>query len=222
MEQIGEHAWRPEATRGSHTFLLQAEENWILIDTGYPHETARLIAELETKTRKLDGIFLTHHDFDHIGGAARLQKRFGAPVCLHSLDIPFFHGARKEPRGKNAAGLLSRLTAGTPHNLLPLEKISGEKIEWFWMPGHTPGHCIFRFEDLLFTGDLFANPGEPENMWKYHEDFAETGKSLAKTAEMTASVFCPAHGELLPATKGSRERLADLAAALTAHGPRKR
>lgn len=218
MEQIGKHIWRPQTTKGSHTYLVQAGQNWVLIDTGYPHQAGRLITELETKIRRLDGILLTHHDFDHIGGAARLQKRFGAPVYLHSLDIPFFHGARKKPRGKNAAGLLSRMLAGTPDNVIPLEKVDYPGITWFLMPGHTPGHCIFHFDDVLFTGDLFANPDRPENMWKYHGDFAAAGASLAKAARLDAAVFCPAHGEILRATDTSRILLAHLAAELSASG----
>lgn len=137
----------------------------------------------------------------------RLQKAFGAPIYVHTLDQPYFDGARKVPERKRAGDALLRVVTGKPQRLLSMEEMDIPGFEWFPAPGHTPGHTVFRFQRVIFSGDLFSNVGRPENMWKYHGDVDRAGRSLIAAAQMEGDLFCPAHGEPLEASPEAREEL---------------
>lgn len=221
MKQFARDVWSLISTPDPHTFLINTDGKWVLIDAGYPWQAKRLLREIQTMTKHLDGILLTHHDLDHIGALGLLQREMGAPVYVHSLDRPFFDGARKLPARKNTMGKVAGLFSRRPKDIRLLEDSPFEHIQAVWMPGHTPGHTIFQYRDLVFAGDMFFNRAGRglENLWQYHGDFQQTADSLEQLAAIQNVTWVPSHGVPLAASPESSESLRQLAKELRAGRP---
>ena len=74
---------------GVNCYLVRTDAGHVLVDTGSPGKRRRLVRELERagcKQGDLRLIVLTHGDFDHIGNAAHLRRRFGARIAMHRDD----------------------------------------------------------------------------------------------------------------------------------------
>lgn len=162
-----------------------------LIDPG--DEAERLIALVRASGASLEAIWLTHAHIDHIGAVAGVRRVWGVPVYLHPADAPLFE------RGKEQAAIY-----GVPFEQPDppdVELSEGDVVtcgslhfDVLHMPGHSPGHVVFRHEEIALGGDLlFAGSigrtdllfGDPERM----------EESLARFCELDdATVVFPGHG----------------------------
>ena len=107
-----------------------------IIDPGY--EPKKFIDYIEDEGLKLLGIILTHHHYDHVGGAARIRDYFGVPVMMHEKDALVYKGTVDR-----------QFSDGDVLNL------DGETLQIFNTPGHTWGSiCILSEKSkVVFTGD---------------------------------------------------------------------
>ncbi len=63
--------------------IVQSGDTRLLLDCGFGlNETMRRLARLGVEPHKLTAILVTHEHDDHIGGVARLSRKFGVPVWL--------------------------------------------------------------------------------------------------------------------------------------------
>src|SRR3984893_19358818 len=62
----------------------------IVIDPG--DEVERILSMLGRYKLKVKAIISTHAHIDHVGGLAKLHMYTGAPVMMHSDDLPLYHG----------------------------------------------------------------------------------------------------------------------------------
>ena len=72
----------------SNCYLLLGERP-VLVDAGAPGDLPRILAALKkhgVEPKQLALIVLTHGHSDQAGCAAKLQRRSGAPVALHTAD----------------------------------------------------------------------------------------------------------------------------------------
>lgn len=71
-------------------------------------------------------------------------------------------------------------------------------------PGHTPGHAVFAYKNVLFTGDLFKTKNESlKKIPKYMNwNQAEAEKSLGIIKKLEFDWICPSHG--LPVQRNDR------------------
>jgi hydroxyacylglutathione hydrolase len=127
----------------------------IVIDPG--DEVGRILADLERFKLKVTHILNTHAHFDHIGANAALVKATGAPLALHSLDLPLL----KERGGAKYFGFEIPQSPDPDELLEEGSKISFGRymVTTLFTPGHTPGHVSFyeASAGALFDGDvLFA------------------------------------------------------------------
>lgn len=126
-----------------------------------------------TKGSQIEALLLTHHHFDHVGGAQQLQragcKLFGAMADRHRL--PALDGYLRS--GETFAVL----------DKLPVEVLG--------LPGHTIGHIGFYFPSLsaVFVGDILFTlgcgrmfEGDPETFFQS----LQTIKSLPKNTRIYA------------------------------------
>uniref|UniRef100_UPI003FD7AE8B hydroxyacylglutathione hydrolase n=1 Tax=Acidocella sp. TaxID=50710 RepID=UPI003FD7AE8B len=130
--------------------MLSDNYSWLLHEpvtgkTGIvdPAEAQPAIAALEAAGWGLDYIFLTHHHFDHIGGAEGLVARYGAKVVGNGAD------AHRLPRLDIAVHEGSLVDFGAA------------KLRVIEVPGHTLGHIAYYIADggILLPGDTLFSLG---------------------------------------------------------------
>lgn len=163
----------------------------VLVDPG--DEPERLIALVEESAAELEGIWLTHAHLDHIGGIAGVRRRWPVPVHLHPLDLPLF------ARGATQAamyGIPFEQPDAPEHALADGQQLSvgALRFDVMHLPGHSPGHVIFRGQhdiiggDLLFAGSIGRTdlPGS---------DPARMQASLGRVAQLPPELRVhPGHG----------------------------
>ncbi len=126
----------------------------ILIDPGA--DPQRLLRLIEDTGCRLKTILATHGHFDHIEGAAEVQKVHDLPLHCHAGDIPVI-----EVMQSSQAGYGLPVTP-FPHYIADLEDgndidFAGIKISITHVPGHSPGQLMFRIPNYAIVGDcLFA------------------------------------------------------------------
>ena len=106
----------------------------------------------EMGVTELEYILLTHGHFDHISGAAKLQKKYGGKIAIHSLDAPCL----KDSENSRAALFgFSSPVFDCDNALADGDIISfGESvIKVIHTPGHTVGSVCFIIGDNIFSGD---------------------------------------------------------------------
>ncbi len=123
----------------------------VIIDPGGDAEL--IIATAERIGAKVKMVLLTHGHYDHIGGLNAVKAKYGCPVLIHVAD---------EEALTNPMVNLSALT-GADIRCQPADQIldDGDRIgvgklqlEVLHTPGHTPGGVCFRWENIVFGGDL--------------------------------------------------------------------
>ena len=146
--------WRDVFDRnayGTNCWLLSADgsSDAVVVDVGFEPDQVRAL--LAAADRRPAAVLLTHAHVDH---AAETGSFAGddVPVFVHPEDAVAF----EDPE---------RWNAGSPYQLEPVKDLrtmadqdvlefAGFRIEVWHTPGHTPGHCVFRTDAKVFSGDL--------------------------------------------------------------------
>lgn len=128
----------------------------ILIDPGLDAEAVdAALSELRLRPHQ---VFCTHGHFDHVGGAAYFQTRYGCEVFLHEADV----------RTMKAANFLLMALRIPAKVRLPevtfvggdaSVDVGGRPMTFRSAPGHTPGSCVLEFGEAWFTGDTLYRRG---------------------------------------------------------------
>lgn len=107
-----------------------------VIDPGY--EPKRFIAYIAEQGLAMQGVILTHHHYDHVGGAEKLRDYFECPVMMHEQDAFVY----RQP--------VDRLLANGDEI-----DLDGETLRVYHTPGHTRGSICMLSEKskVVFTGD---------------------------------------------------------------------
>lgn len=205
-----------------NAFLVEDGDDLVLVDAGTPRAADRLrrgLDDLGFSPGDVDRVLLTHYDYDHVGGLAKLTPALDAPVVAMEPDAGVVAGERSPPWA-NHKGALQRV-AGLLLELpdLPVQRVAaGEMVGSFTAyhtPGHTPGHAVFVSEvrDVAFLGDLVrSTDGElAPSPWFISYDADAVEASIRTLVDRTPrfAVACPGHG--VPMRSGGFDALAALA-----------
>ena len=176
-------------------FLLEAEGKKALFDTGLNESMSTGIQdrlkELKISPDEIDYVFLTHFHLDHIGG------------LVDAKDNIYFKNAKVYTSKEEYDGWIKNMPADKNGLQVKIMKIIEKQLVKFdfndTFPlglkplkafGHTPGHTVYRKDDLLIIGDLIHGQDiqfkYPEICATYdHDENASivTRKNILKYAE---------------------------------------
>jgi glyoxylase-like metal-dependent hydrolase (beta-lactamase superfamily II) len=128
----------------NNVWVVGDEQECVVIDA--PHDLAPIIDLVAGRTVR--AVLCTHAHDDHVRVAPELGAAVGAPVLLHSDDLPLWNLTHASPPDGELADGQQIAVAGTTLTVLHT-------------PGHTPGAVCFYAEDLatVFTGDTLFHGG---------------------------------------------------------------
>lgn len=183
----------PPATT-TNCYLVGHERLWV-VDPGSPHADEQerllhLLDELRGTGARVEGILVTHHHPDHVGGVQALSQALDLPVRGHPLTLsrllPGFRAGAPLDDGDRIA--LGRAPDGT----------TGWELLAIHTPGHDRGHLCFRESrygamlvgDMLSTiSTIIVDPPEGHLATYLH--------SLERLAQSPMTTLYPAHGPAL-------------------------
>lgn len=202
--KITDNVYALDSTKGAYTYIILGREI-ILVDTGLKWQGKGILKELAAmniKLKDIKHILLTHHDLDHVGNAAMLQRLTGAKLWADSKDIPYIKGNQKRPGIKRILSIINKVKK--PDSIYAYDEgLKLEDIEIIPTPGHTPGHVCILYKDVLFAGDLVkSRKGKLEPYPNLNWDQALLRNSIKSIAELPFKCVCPAHG--IPTEKGDK------------------
>lgn len=196
--KITDKVYALDSTRGNYAYIIY-DDDVILIDTGRPGQGNGILKELNSmniRPEDIKHILITHHDVDHIGNLALLEKVSDARIWASKEDIPYINGDKNRPGIKRMVSILMR--TGKPGNISTYPQNQEiENIEIIPTPGHTPGHVCLLYEDVLLAGDLLRNSkGQLKPLASFmNDDETALRKSIDKIDQFSFKWVCPAHGE---------------------------
>jgi hydroxyacylglutathione hydrolase len=136
---------------GTNCWLASADssDEAVVVDPGFEPPAVRSM--LEAAGKRPVAVLLTHAHTDHAmdtGGFAADD----VPVFVHGADaIAYEDLTRWNPGFDNPLTPVKDLRTVSDGEVL---RFAGFAIEVWHTPGHTPGHCCFRSNATVFTGDL--------------------------------------------------------------------
>ncbi len=152
-------------------FVLQTSAGLILFDSLTSTDDVKTVLEPGLKQLGLApadvrDVVVTHGHFDHFGGAAYLQKTYGAHILLSAADWSFIEQQKKAP-GVEGGEIPKHDVEVSDGQVLRLGDTS---VTLFLTPGHTPGTVSAiipaiehgkTYELSLFGSVLFPATREP-------------------------------------------------------------
>jgi glyoxylase-like metal-dependent hydrolase (beta-lactamase superfamily II) len=211
-----------------HAYLFEQGGELTLVDTLFDGDGELVldcIRRIGRSPRDLKQIALTHAHRSHLGGLAMLKRHSGALVCAHEWEADIIAGQRlAQPVSMRPRGPLSTypmrigLALGRPkHAPCPVDRPlrEGDRVgplRVMHIPGHTPGHLAFHWEQrsVLAVGDAVATWPRVDAGWPgFNLNEGQYRSSLERLAQIEAEVIAVGHGE--PLTERASERVRALA-----------
>jgi len=130
-----------------NALVVQVGSTTVLMDCGFSvSETVTRLARLGLQAEQLNGILVTHEHSDHIGGVAKLARRFDLPVWMTHGTLRF----------QQAAFADIRVTEINPHSSFTLGAI---KVQPFLVP-HDAGEPVqYVFSDGVVRLGVLTDTG---------------------------------------------------------------
>ena len=158
--------------KDNYSYLIKDDQtNTIAIID--PSEFGPCDEKINQKYKKLDFILNTHHHFDHVGGNAKLKKKYGSKVLGYENDkkrIPEIDILLKENQKF---------------------KIGNLDFTIIFIPGHTSGHIAFYLEKekIVFTGDTLFSLGCGRVFEGTHQQMFDSLKKI-KNLPRDTKIYC--------------------------------
>ena len=144
----------------SNSYILKDEidNTCLLIDLGLDTD---LIDEELTKLNLVPlAIISTHGHFDHIGSVSFFKKKYNIPFYLHEADMKISQSANFYMK---VVKINHKIETPTPDFFFKEKQqtmtIGNFDLSIYNFPGHSPGSCIIKIDNYLFSGDIFYKNG---------------------------------------------------------------
>jgi hydroxyacylglutathione hydrolase len=144
---------------------------------------------------KITQIVITHTHWDHIGDAAEMKEKTGAPVVAHELAVP----GLAEP-GSVVVDLPTPIPPVTPDRLVhdgDTVLLGDHVFTVLHLPGHDVAHiALYSEPDRMFLGGDVLFPGGHGRTDVPGTDQATMERSLARLVDFPPDVVVyPGHGQ---------------------------
>jgi glyoxylase-like metal-dependent hydrolase (beta-lactamase superfamily II) len=195
--------------RASNIYLWQAEAGLLMVDTGMPGDTEKILAYMTANGLDKQGVFailITHADIDHAGGAAALADRFQAPIYASAATAGYL-ATGKSPKH------LPRLVQFISDRFFGYKPVAGNRVRIVadgqrvpelenWQALATPGHCDDHFSfyspthGVLFAGDALNTRGDTLGLGakRITADQPQAARSARRLLALTPAVLACGHG----------------------------
>jgi glyoxylase-like metal-dependent hydrolase (beta-lactamase superfamily II) len=159
-------------------YLVDDAEGVTIVDCGAPGYWPQLDPSLEAIGRArgdVVAVVLTHGHSDHVGFSERLRAESGTPVFVPEADEEMvLTGQPQKPersvlpylRYPFAYRMLFHLLRNGGARIPKIAEVTtyadGQRLDVpgrplaIHVPGHTRGHCVLQFENVVFVGDALA------------------------------------------------------------------
>lgn len=211
--KITDEVYQFDATKNGHAFLVHGEKNF-LIDTGVLGLSDKILREIRAlgvDPTEITAILLTHNDIDHMGNAKDLKSATGAQIWAPAEDAGSVQGTAHRKGIKRIFEMLIKVSpvevTGVYGNTFPFEE-----IQVIPAPGHTEGHTIFQYKNVVLAGDLLqCVNGKPSYIAKIlNLDNTRAKQSVSILNELDFDWVCPAHGEPTKNNENFKKQLREL------------
>jgi glyoxylase-like metal-dependent hydrolase (beta-lactamase superfamily II) len=207
-----------------HPTLIWDGSHRILVDTGFPGQLPLIRQALEengVSFDQLDRVILTHHDIDHIGNLASIEKELSGKVLTMAQtdEEPYINGEKRplklaqleaNPGGipEESKPFYEMLSTAFQNSRAQIDQTlsDGEELPYaggiivIHTPGHTLGHiCLYLKQwKTLIAGDALAvengNLGMASARLNYDMDLCK--QSLKKLTHFDIETVICYHGGL--------------------------
>jgi hydroxyacylglutathione hydrolase len=213
----------------AHLYLIDGGEELALVDAGCGGTIGdtglilRTIAGDGYDPARIGKLLLTHHHFDHVGGAAEIHEALGVPVHGSPHTSRMLATADQTAISIQAVKDVGYVPADYQIRSCPVigDLVEGATLRVgrltvtvFETPGHCDGHVSFLVEggerthliqgDLVFFGGTILLQNIPDCSIQHY------GESVRKLADLQFDAFLPGHG---PISLRNGKRHIELAAA---------
>ena len=192
----------------------------VLIDAGLPDDgsvSSRLEYLKTIGEPRVELIIVTHHHFDHAGGAHRLREATGARIAMHpeaerllrkTLRRPSRDDGPRERYIRRETAKISVDQALADGDAIRVGRLTLRVVD---TPGHSAGHiCLFLEEErVLFSGDNVLGLGTTAIPPPPDGDMARYVESLKKMKALDSALICPGHGPLVHQPQRKIQELID-------------
>ncbi len=188
-----------------NSYLIQEKNDLIVVDPQCG--AARLtdgIASIGCSLEDITAILNTHFHIDHSTASNRLSSKYNIPVYMHEYDAPMItswdnmysqYMIRTSEHKRIFYEMFHDTGGFSPFHVSNTFKCNDTLplgIRAIHSPGHTPGHCCFEYNGILFSGDIELNVPWVGNASSSVGDFMKT---INRLSEMEFKCILPGHGD---------------------------
>jgi len=209
-----------------NVYLLETEQELVLIDTGYEGSAPVIIQAIRSIGRKpadLKTILLTHAHPDHAGSVGALKREVpDVRIYASEQDLAIVSEGEKQRPIKPAPGLMNHMLArlffrgdgcvepapvdGVLRHHERMEYAGG--MQAIFTPGHSYGHFAFLLPShggVLFAGDTASNMFG-FNLSIGYEHLEQGRHTLTMLGQLSFEITCFGHGKPIMKQAASRFR----------------
>jgi hydroxyacylglutathione hydrolase len=198
LRQIDDTLWQVASGVFTSNCYISSQGNsnrCVLIDPGL--DPAGIDAQVILLRKVPEAVLCTHGHFDHVGGAAYFQQKYKLPVYLPSGDV-------KTMQSSNF--LLMAVKIAMRIELPDVTQLPGDGASvvvggntyvYQPLPGHTPGSCLVRTGQHVFSGDsLYARGVGLSHLPGENRELLRAGIRRLWDRLPTNALVCPGHGSV--------------------------